>query len=72
MSGARARVGIAGGQARAVVFDYRVLRAGDTAIVVEFGDSIDRDLNAIVLVLSRQLEQALIPKPANKQFGSAG
>jgi KipI family sensor histidine kinase inhibitor len=61
MSGARARAGIAGAQARALVFDYRVLTAGDTAIVVEFGDSIDRDLNAIVLALSRQLDQGRIP-----------
>src|SRR5882757_9823959 len=29
--------------------DYRVLPAGDTAIVVEFGESIDRQVNAIVL-----------------------
>jgi inhibitor of KinA len=57
----RARVGIAGAQARAIVFDYRVLTAGDTAIVVEFGDSIDRDLNAIVLALSAQLDQGRIP-----------
>jgi inhibitor of KinA len=42
------------------VFDYRILTAGDTAIVVEFGDSIDRDLNAIVLALSRRLDQRRI------------
>ena len=43
------------------MFDYRVLTAGDTAIVVEFGDSIDRDLNSIVLALSAQLDQGRIP-----------
>jgi inhibitor of KinA len=43
------------------VFDYRILTAGDTAIVVEFGDSIDRDLNAIVLELSRRLDEGRIP-----------
>jgi KipI family sensor histidine kinase inhibitor len=43
------------------VFDYRILSAGDTAIVVEFGDDIDRDLNAIVLALSGRLEEAHIP-----------
>jgi inhibitor of KinA len=48
-------------RAGAVVFDYRILTAGDTAIVVEFGDSIDRDLNAIVLALSRRVDEADIP-----------
>jgi inhibitor of KinA len=48
-------------QANAIVFDYRILTAGDTAIVVEFGDDIDRDLNAIVRALSRRLEEAHIP-----------
>jgi inhibitor of KinA len=41
--------------------DYRVLTAGDTAIVVEFGDSIDRGLNAIVLALARRLDESRIP-----------
>jgi inhibitor of KinA len=36
--------------------DYRILTAGDTAIVVEFGDNIDRGLNAIVLALARRLD----------------
>ena len=35
--------------------DYRVLPAGDTAIVVEFGESIDRRVNAIVLALDERL-----------------
>ena len=35
--------------------DYRVLPAGDTAIVVEFGESIDRQVNAIVLALDECL-----------------
>ena len=38
--------------------DYRILTAGDTAIVVEFGDSIDRGLNAIVLALARRLDES--------------
>jgi inhibitor of KinA len=38
--------------------DYRILTAGDTAIVVEFGDSIDRGLNAIVLALARRLDDS--------------
>jgi len=38
------------------MIDYRILTAGDTAIVAEFGDSIDRGLNAIVLALARRLD----------------
>jgi KipI family sensor histidine kinase inhibitor len=38
--------------------DYRILTAGDTAIVVEFGDSIDRGLNAIVRALAHRLDQS--------------
>ncbi len=41
--------------------EYRLLNAGDTAIVVEFGDVIDRDLNAIVLALAQRLDQSSIP-----------
>jgi inhibitor of KinA len=41
--------------------NYRILTAGDTAIVVEFGDSIDRRLNAIVLALARRLIESRIP-----------
>jgi KipI family sensor histidine kinase inhibitor len=41
--------------------EYRLLNAGDTAIVVEFGDSIDRDLNALVLALANRLDQSRIP-----------
>jgi inhibitor of KinA len=41
--------------------DYRILTAGDTAIVVEFGDSIDQGLNAIVLALARRLDESRIP-----------
>ena len=40
--------------------EYRLLSAGDTAIVVEFGDSIDRDLNAIVLALANRLDESQI------------
>ncbi|MBX9827338.1 MAG: allophanate hydrolase subunit 1 [Xanthobacteraceae bacterium] len=34
---------------------YRLLHAGDTAVVVEFGETIDRRLNALVLGLDRSL-----------------
>jgi len=47
-------------KADAVMIDYRILAAGDTAIVVEFGDSIDRGLNAIVLALAQRLDQSKI------------
>jgi inhibitor of KinA len=56
-----ANVRVARVRADDIVFDYRILTAGDTAIVVEFGDNIDRDLNAIVLALSRRLEESHIP-----------
>jgi KipI family sensor histidine kinase inhibitor len=38
--------------------EYKVLPAGDTALVVEFGDRIDRQLSAWVLALSRRLNEA--------------
>lgn len=37
--------------------DYRLLPAGDTALVVEFGDRIDRRINARVLTLARRLNE---------------
>jgi KipI family sensor histidine kinase inhibitor len=37
---------------------YKVLIAGDTALVIEFGDGIDRELNSQVLELARQLSEA--------------
>ncbi len=40
-----------------VMRDYKILAAGDTAIVVEFGDRIDRQLNARVLALARRVDQ---------------
>lgn len=40
--------------------DYRILAAGDTALVVEFGESIDREVNGRVLELARHL-RALAP-----------
>jgi KipI family sensor histidine kinase inhibitor len=36
--------------------NYRLLPAGDTAMVVEFGDRIDRALSAQVLALARRLD----------------
>jgi inhibitor of KinA len=38
--------------------DYKVLPAGDTAIVIEFGDCIDRRLSSWVLALARRLNEA--------------
>ena len=35
---------------------YKVLPAGDTALAVEFGDSIDRGLSAWVLALARRID----------------
>ncbi|HUC48513.1 MAG TPA: 5-oxoprolinase subunit PxpB [Xanthobacteraceae bacterium] len=43
------------------MLDYRVLPAGDTALVVEFGDRIDRELNAAVLALAHGLDAARVP-----------
>jgi inhibitor of KinA len=40
--------------------DYRVLPAGDTALVVEFGDRIDRELSTAVLSLAQSLDAARI------------
>jgi inhibitor of KinA len=38
------------------MLEYRVLPAGDTAIVVEFGDRIDRELSMAVLSLAQSLD----------------
>jgi inhibitor of KinA len=40
--------------------EYRLLPAGDTALVVEFGDRIDRQLSGQVLALARRLDEARI------------
>jgi inhibitor of KinA len=37
---------------------YKVLTAGDTALVIEFGDAVDRTLSAWVLALARRLDDA--------------
>jgi inhibitor of KinA len=39
----------------------RFLSAGDTALVVEFGDRVDRTLSGLVLALARRLADAAIP-----------
>jgi inhibitor of KinA len=39
-----------------VVHKYRVLPAGDTALVIEFGDRIDRELSTAVLSLAQSLD----------------
>jgi len=41
--------------------EYRVHLAGDTALVVEFGDVIDRRISAKVLALARRLTQLELP-----------
>ncbi len=43
------------------MLEYRVLPAGDTALVIEFGDRIDRELNAAVLALAHCLDGERIP-----------
>ncbi|MGB7035908.1 MAG: 5-oxoprolinase subunit PxpB [Xanthobacteraceae bacterium] len=42
------------------MLDYRLLPAGDTALVVEFGDRIDRTLSAAVLSLAQALDDERI------------
>jgi KipI family sensor histidine kinase inhibitor len=42
------------------VTDYRLLPAGDTALTVEFGDRIDRQLSNLVLALAQCLTEAKI------------
>ena len=39
---------------------YRLLPAGDTALSVEFGDCVDRELNGLVLALARRMTEAKI------------
>src|SRR5260370_34572533 len=36
---------------------YKVLTAGDTALVIEFGEGVDRRLSAAVLALARRLNE---------------
>lgn len=38
--------------------DYKILPAGDTALIVEFGESIDRRLSRLVLALDRHINDA--------------
>jgi KipI family sensor histidine kinase inhibitor len=42
------------------VTDYKLLPAGDTALSVEFGDRVDRQLSALVLALARRLSESKI------------
>lgn len=39
----------------------RILASGDTALVVEFGDAIDREINDRVLALADRIEKAALP-----------
>ncbi len=54
---AEARPGAMHFNAKAHTGAYRILPAGDTAIVIEFGDSIDRNINSQVLALAHRLNQ---------------
>jgi inhibitor of KinA len=38
--------------------EFKVLTAGDTALVVEFGEGVDRKLSSFVLGLARRLDEA--------------
>jgi inhibitor of KinA len=40
---------------------FRFLPGGDTALVVEFGDRVDRALSGLVLALGQKLEEAAVP-----------
>jgi KipI family sensor histidine kinase inhibitor len=40
---------------------FKVLPAGDTALVVEFGEGIDRQLSTLVLALARRLDEIRLP-----------
>jgi KipI family sensor histidine kinase inhibitor len=41
-----------------VTSEYRILPAGDTALIVEFGERIDRAVSTRVLALTRRLDEA--------------
>src|SRR2546423_4522286 len=41
-----------------IMRDYKVLPAGDTALVVEFGETVDRRLSGAVLALAQRLNEA--------------
>ena len=47
----------AGRKRASLMTPYRILPAGDTALVVEFGDGVDRRVNAHVLALARRLDE---------------
>jgi inhibitor of KinA len=51
---------IARRQAQPAKDEFRILPAGDTALVVEFGDAIERGVSARVLALARALEEAAL------------
>jgi inhibitor of KinA len=42
-------------------YPVRLLPSGDTALVVEFGDVVDRGINGLVLALAARLEAAPLP-----------
>ena len=42
------------------MFDFKILPAGDSALVVEFGETMDRRLSEVVLALAHSVERAHI------------
>ena len=42
------------------MLEYKILPAGDTALIVEFGENIDRRLSRLVLALDQCLNEAKI------------
>src|SRR5438270_12896100 len=48
----------AGGMPVSSSTDYKILPAGDTALVVEFGETVDRRISTRVLALARRLDEA--------------
>jgi inhibitor of KinA len=43
-----------------IMVDYRLLPAGDTALVVEFGEAIDRQISNLVIELARRLSEVRV------------
>ncbi len=41
--------------------DFRILKAADSALVIEFGSTIDRKISDRVLALAETLEHAKLP-----------
>ena len=46
---------------RPAMADFRILKAADSALVIEFGSSIDRSISDRVLALAETLTHAGLP-----------